>query len=171
MIQCLSYVLNETEVKLKNTDFVDEMLHINQFLNARIWIVRLFYTQSQLLKFRRRYDYNVFSHWLRLFWGIRTPPPTPPPPPPPHTTRKFLILHNPTISSIRWSPLSYSVGGSEKANYSIFRRNRRQCENTGCANLFPVWQLLINRANSAFLVFNVLSCSESPIDVKSEMDR
>ena len=48
----VNYVLNESQVKLKNTNFVNKMLQRNQFLNERIWIIRYFQTHCQLSKLR-----------------------------------------------------------------------------------------------------------------------
>ena len=51
MIYCLNYILNEWEVKLKNTKFFDKVFQHNIFLNKRIWIIRYFQTHCQLSKF------------------------------------------------------------------------------------------------------------------------
>ena len=48
---CLNYILNEWEVKLKNTKFFDSVFQHNIFLNKRIWIIRYFQTHCQLSKF------------------------------------------------------------------------------------------------------------------------
>ena len=50
-IYCLNYILNEWEVKLKNTKFFDRVFQHNIFLNKRIWIIRYFLTHCQLSKF------------------------------------------------------------------------------------------------------------------------
>ena len=50
MAYCLHYSLNEPGFELKNTNFVAKVLQHNQFLNERIWIIRYFQTNCQLLK-------------------------------------------------------------------------------------------------------------------------
>ena len=50
-IYCLNYILNEWEVKLKNTKLFDRVFQHSIFLNKRIWIIRYFQTHCQLSKF------------------------------------------------------------------------------------------------------------------------
>ena len=53
-VYCLNYILNECEVKLKNTKSFNRVLQPNIFLNKWIWLIRCFQTHCQLSKFTIR---------------------------------------------------------------------------------------------------------------------
>ena len=65
-VYCLNYILNEWEVKFKNTYFF-----MNAFLNKRIWIIRYFQTRCQLSKFTiRDKPFKTIFTWLFNMQGL-----------------------------------------------------------------------------------------------------
>ena len=49
-VYCLNCISKESEVELRNTNFVDKMLQHNQFSNEQMWIIKYYQIHSQLSK-------------------------------------------------------------------------------------------------------------------------